>query len=919
MLTVLENVGPFPVALYRGEKEPGIFNRKEPLPTDTATQVVNKYQSQYSLRQMVKIYHAQNVVIGDQYVQFIVQMGDFSPPPDLIQLRDDYLAYLERTHHALDFKGIPPLRSLPNYLPLEEVYVPLLARPELPEGETWERRLAGRTWAAEALPEGVINVLEHTGAAVPVQIEEALREKKRVVVLGDPGSGKSTLLKHLALRLAKDPEAPLPILLPLNAFAKALGQRAINLQSYLSEYFKERAQGVAALAPLFEDALAKGKAVVLLDGLDEVQSERAALVEKVEAFAKEAILGGNRVLVTSRIVGYREAPLTPNDWALYTLLDFTPAEIEAFAEKWCLAFERSTLGEGAETEIAAETERLALLEAIEANPGVARLAANPLLLTILALIKRQGVELPKSRIKLYDRYLETLIEAWNKASALDKSAGRLSLEYEATLEVLGPLALRIREDNPTAGLVSERQLQDWLSEHYTGEQWGMKAGPAREKAREFLESVRRYSNLLVERGEGQYGFIHLTFEEALAAYGLVAVGQIEREKSLELIQAHLTDPAWRETILLSVGVLGLLQRQPLAAGELVRAMLKMDCTEGDSCQNVLLAGACLEDVGEAGLGRAAANDVVTALQEAALNRELPPGTQRDAGFVLGRLAGSSAEMLERIRPDLDEFIPIPAGEFLYGEPPRPERVDQVYQIAKYPVTNLQFKRFVDAKGYEQEKNWSAEGWDWRTGKWDSKAPDYLKDWLKQRSPDRRNKPFSWNNRKWNNPLAPVVGVSWFEAEAYCRWLSVQLEGQQVRLPNEFEWERAARGVQGREYAWGNTFERRQLNCAEFWAEKEDISDYEKWKDWLGSPSYQNASTTLAGQFSEGATPEGICDLSGNVWEWTDSWWEEEKVNRVVRGGGWLDDRDYARCASRVGAGPVIFLSRLGFRVVCFPI
>ena len=131
----------------------------------------------------------------------------------------------------------------------------------------------------------------------------------------------------------------------------------------------------------------------------------------------------------------------------------------------------------------------------------------------------------------------------------------------------------------------------------------MKGGPAREKAREFLESVRRYSNLLVEHGEKQYGFIHLTFEEALAAYGLVAAGQIEREKSLELIQTHLTDPAWRETILLSVGVLGLLQRQPLAAGELVRSMLKMDCAGDDSCQNVLLAGACLEDVGETGLGQ----------------------------------------------------------------------------------------------------------------------------------------------------------------------------------------------------------------------------------------------------------------------------------------------------------------------------
>src|SRR5690606_10565139 len=105
--------------------------------------------------------------------------------------------------------------------------------------------------------------------------------------------------------------------------------------------------------------------------------------------------------------------------------------------------------------------------------------------------------------------------------------------------------------------------------------------------------------------EGQYGFIHLTFEEALAAYGLVAAGQIDRNKTLTVIQDHLVDPAWRETILLSVGVAGLINRQPLAAGEIARAMLKMNCAEEHAGYNILLAGACLEDVSENGLGRTA--------------------------------------------------------------------------------------------------------------------------------------------------------------------------------------------------------------------------------------------------------------------------------------------------------------------------
>jgi energy-coupling factor transporter ATP-binding protein EcfA2 len=663
----------------------------------------------------------------------LVQMGAFTPPPDLKRLRADYLAHLQRSYRALDFKGIPQLRTLPNELALEDVYVPLLARPELPEGETWERRLAGRAFDHDALPEEALQTLGKAASAAPVQIETAVREKARVIVLGDPGSGKSTMLKYMALRLAQERRAPLPILLPLNAYARALARKDLNLQAYLAEYFAGRAQGVAALGPLFVEAIEAGKAIVLLDGLDEVHSGRAELVNRVEDFAHEAIDKGNRVVITSRIVGYRDAPLTPKDWALYTLLDFNDEDIESFARRWCLAFEKSTVGDTPEAEAAAEIERQGLLEAIRASEGVKRLATKPLLLTILALIKRQGVELPKSRIKLYDRYLETLIEAWNRASALDKSAGRASLEYEATLEVLGPLALRLRQENPTAGLVSERQLLKWLTEHYHGEQWKLEPGPAAEKAREFLNNVRRYSNLLVERGEGQYGFIHLTFEEALAAYGLVSAGQIERQKSLDYIQRYVTDPAWRETILLAVGVWGLLHRQPLAAGEMVRAMLQMDCAGADFCQNVLLAGACLEDVGELGLGRAAANEVVEALQAAAANRALPPATQRDAGFVLGRLAGSSRQWLERIRLDLDDFVPIPAGEFLYGDEKEKRRISEPFAVGKYPVTNLQYCRFVEAGGYEQRRWWSEEGWAWRAGTYDSKATeDWEKRWLANR-------------------------------------------------------------------------------------------------------------------------------------------------------------------------------------------
>jgi len=845
----------------------------------------------------------------------IIQLPGFIPPPNLEALRSDYLAHLHRTYRALDFRGIQQLESFSRELPLEDIYVPLVARPEAPGGDTWERarRLAGRMLEKDAIPEEALALLEK-GDSRPVRVEEALGKKPRVVVLGDPGSGKSTLLKYLALRLAAETDAPLPILVPLNAYARALRQADVSLQAYLPRYFSGLAQGVADLSPLFEAAIAKGQAVILLDGLDEIQDGRAFLVNKVEAFAAEAVAKGNKLVVTSRIVGYKEAPLS-SQWTLYTLLDFDQEAIESFAAKWCLAFEKTTLGDTPEARQSAEVERRSLLDSLAANPGVTRLAANPLLLTILALIKRQGVVLPNRRVELYELYLETLIRSWNKARALDKQPVGPDLNPNEVLSTLGPLALWLRQENPTAGVVPEEALLSELTRHYMGEDWGLKRGPASEKAHLFLDSVRRYSNLLVERGLHQYGFLHLTFEEMLAAYGIYQRGQLDLEVALIVIREHLPDPAWRETILLSVGVWGLANKQPRVAAEVVRAMLKMDCAGSEACQNVLLAGACLEDVGEEGLGRAAAGEVIDALTAVSLNRALPPSTQRDAGFSLGRLAGSNPDFLARICPDLEAWLPIPAGPFLYGDKKQKVIIEQPFCMAKYPVTNLQFRQFIEkADGFNHKEYWSTDGWLWRTGEWDTKAPKEYQGWLKNRPAEKRGEPFFWHDQKWNNPLAPVVGVSWFEAEAYANWLSKQ-KGHPVRLPTEQEWERAARGVKGREYAWEGEFDRNQVNCAEFWAGKDDLSDSDTWNKWIGSESYQVASTTVVGQFSAGATPEGVCDLSGNVWEWADSWYEKKQVNRILRGGSWDSNRRFCRCAYRYGFVPGNFGYFIGFRLL----
>jgi len=193
----------------------------------------------------------------------------------------------------------------------------------------------------------------------------------------------------------------------------------------------------------------------------------------------------------------------------------------------------------------------------------------------------------------------------------------------------------------------------------------------------------------------------------------------------------------------------------------------------------------------------------------------------------------------------------------------------------------------------------------------------------------RDRPAFWDDEGYNNPAQPVVGVMWYEAVAYCRWLQEQLQiansklqvwraGQPetwdlepgtctVRLPTEAEWEKAARMNRGWVYPWGNRWDAGRANT---------------WEGHVLRPA-------PVGVYPGGVTPEGAHDLSGNVWEWTSSLYKpypyrsgdgredpEAEGSRVVRGGSWFDFFQwFARCAFRFGFIPDYFHSFVGLRVV----
>jgi len=263
-------------------------------------------------------------------------------------------------------------------------------------------------------------------------------------------------------------------------------------------------------------------------------------------------------------------------------------------------------------------------------------------------------------------------------------------------------------------------------------------------------------------------------------------------------------------------------------------------------------------------------------------------------------------------PDI-EWCEVPAGEFIMGsedisddeKPQHTVNLPYTYKAAKYPITNAQYNAFVEARGYDKRQYWTAAGWA------EKLKPTYENDpWTE---PRYQGEPFNLSNH-------PVVGVSWYESVAYCRWLTEVLrgcgelgEGWQIRLPTEAEWEKAARGTDGRSYPWGEEFD-----------VKKAISE-----------STGAESTNEVGLFPDGASPYGCHDMAGNVWEWCatkwgksypyqveNEWTEDylaDETPRIVRGGSWSSATIALRCAFRYDFFPYLSIGYLGFRCCAVPV
>lgn len=394
---------------------------------------------------------------------------------------------------------------------------------------------------------------------------------RQVVILGDPGSGKTTLLQHLALEAAQailtaggqdGPwSARVPLCLRVSEYAeyRAGSGHDVTVGDYLVRYVTALQVRVPEqVSALLRRLLDEGRCLVLLDGLDEVidDTDRVSVASAIAQFAaafqdKNMSPGapGNAFVVTSRIAGYRAFINMPASFSEYTIRPMRREQIEQFLDRWCQAVERQ-LKDGLDIEQideAARREQQLILDAITRSRGVRRLAENPLLLRILAMLHRSEGHLPQRRVELYWEAADMLLYDWNLQRGLDKSA---AIDKTLALKLLGPVAMEIHTRWPS-GFMSLGKTEELLC-GIRGPQRGDPPGlPSIETVREiqqFLKTVREHSGLFVERGNGLFGFMHQTFQEYFVARHLLSF----RDKTRDEITARLHQPRWREPILLAV-------------------------------------------------------------------------------------------------------------------------------------------------------------------------------------------------------------------------------------------------------------------------------------------------------------------------------------------------------------------------------
>ena len=245
-----------------------------------------------------------------------------------------------------------------------------------------------------------------------------------------------------------------------------------------------------------------------------------------------------------------------------------------------------------------------------------------------------------------------------------------------------------------------------------------------------------------------------------------------------------------------------------------------------------------------------------------------------------------------------EMVSVPSGDYTYGNGDEVLSIDYDYEISKYPITNAQYAEFL-IEAYELGLVWISGGdvEGYYTGDEHYGPGNYDFYDLGTNTGSYNYGQIDWNGTTFTVPEGygshPVIEVSWFGADAFAQFYG-------LRLPDEYEWEKAARGNTGNDYPWGNSISGDNAN---YW----DSGD--PWDNGTTPIGYFNGENGT----TDSPSPYGAYDMAGNVWEWTDSWWSDGSSGRVIRGGSWVYSAYALQSWGRNDVDPIDSDSGLGFR------
>jgi len=862
--------------------------------------------------------------------------------------RFSYLNAVIADSRAMRLVGLDPQAADPSRggLTLESLYVSLNTTTMVDEEKIAK---GGKRKSSTSDQEELLESLSREKSR-PIGALEALfkSENRRMVLLGLPGTGKSTFVRYLALRMAQAETdksqniqdllpgwkggAVLPLILSLGRMAETIPENTQKGSATLIEnYIKQTLNTDERTTDFSESILAELERVgglVLFDGLDEVADLRLRpiVVQAVEDFVqKYGRQSVSRFLVTCRTYSYyHDSKWQLTGWTTHELALLDNEKIEYFVNAW--HDEHIRIEPARKPDL--ENKRKQLLASLQPDDRrrLHEIAPFPIILTMMAVVHTHYGDLPDTRAEVYERCVDLLLVRWEYECPVAGQSQRtqkrtiineLGISRVVLDRALWEIAFKAhegREDDKEKkrgpALVTEDLLTGVLQTHFQD----------LAKVQVFLDYCQSSNGLLMLQGSVMpadapagspprrvYAFPHLTFEEYLAARYLIRpnFGKTTSELALK-------SDRWREVVMLLGEYLCFAQGDQERMDTLMNALTPEKFPTDPNhpaWRAVWYAGDLLSLYRRAFPSETSPSDkaINTGLHKLVLK-----------GTLSHRECASAADTLDELGyniPDQSTFIQV-----------------SDFAISKYLVTNAQYERFlksdfnnqkywVDFPKYDENsaemvnQNWGDEAWKW------------LQEELQNKNNDIQDSvllPRNWRDPRFGIARrgSPVVGISWYEASAYCKWVLENWEnleeGKQglvkpklIRLPVEIEWSSAAGGEDPKErFPW----DKRSSPVDKKGATKNT-------EEILQRANIRESGinrTTPAWMYPQGASIKGVMDMAGNVWEWQANFADKDHDVLGLRGGSWFDDGNSARVSIRSIYLPDSRNFNFGFRGVLLP-